>query len=244
MPLTTQLPRVPRPVDAVLSRLRAAVVDGHYPAGEHLPPERQLAATLGVSRLTLRAAVAKLESEGLVRARQGEGVRVLDVMENAGLAVLSHFDIIERPDMLRSFLELRRAVAVEAVAQACTRATARDVAELERLAAQQAAETDQARYLERDVAFARAVLRTAQAFATLLLFNTLIPISAAHPEFSEALVEDRERSLAGYTVTIACIQGRDAEVARTVLRRALELADAEVLKAIARRRRAAKRGGR
>ena len=58
MPLTTQLPRVPRPVDAVLSRLRTAVVDGHYPAGEHLPPERQLAATLGVSRLTLRAAVA------------------------------------------------------------------------------------------------------------------------------------------------------------------------------------------
>lgn len=244
MSLTTPLPRVPRPVDAVLERLRKAVLDGHYPAGEHLPPERQLAATLGVSRLTLRAAVAKLESEGLVHARQGDGVRVLDVMENAGLAVLSHFDIVERPDLLRSFLELRRAVAVEAVAQACTRATARDVAELERLATQQTTETDRARYLERDVAFARAVLKAAQAFATLLLFNTLLPISAAHPEFSEALIEDRERSLAGYTLTIALIQGRDSEVARTVMRRALELADAEVLKTVARRRRATRKAGR
>jgi len=241
MPLATHLPRVPRPVDAVLTQLRAAIVDGSYPAGQHLPPERQLSATLGVSRLTLRAAVARLESEGLVRARQGDGVRVLDVMDNAGLAVLSHVDIVERPDILRSFLELRRAVAIEAVAQACERATARDVALLERLAAEQTVETDQARYIERDVAFAREVLRAARAFATLLLFNTLIPISAAHPEFSKALVDDRERSLAGYTVTIALIRGGDAEAARTLLRQALEDADSKVLQAFARRRRANKK---
>jgi len=244
MPRIAPLARVPRPVDAVLERLRDAVVNGRYAAADHLPPERELAADLGVSRLTLRAAVARLEAEGLVRARQGRGVEVLDVMENAGLAVMAHFDLAQRPDMLRSFLELRRAVAVEAVAQACERATARDVAELQRLADAQAVELDQARYLARDLEFARAVLRSAQAFASLLLFNTLAPISAAHPEVAEALADDRERSLAGYTVTLALIQGRDAEVARTVLRRALELADVEVLKAVARRRRTRARGGR
>lgn len=244
MTLSTPLARVPRPVDAVLDRLRRAVVGGEYTAGDYLPPERQLAASLGVSRLTLRAALAKLESEGLVRARQGDGVLVLDVMKSAGLGVLAYVDIADRADLLRSFLELRRAVAVEAVALACERAVPSDVSALQRLADAQAIETDHQRYLDRDTEFARLVLTASQSFATSLLFNTLTPIGAAHPEFLEALVEDKERSLAGYTITISLIQAKDADVARTVLRKALETADAEVLKSITRRRRAGKRGGR
>lgn len=179
-----------------------------------------------------------------MRARQGDGVTVLDVMQHAGVGVLAHFDITERTDVLRSFLELRRAVAVEAVALACERATAADLADLKRLAAAQAEEQDHRRYVERDVEFARVVLRASQSFATLLLFNTLTPISAAHPAFSEALVEDRERSLAGYTITLSLIEARDAEVARMVLRKALEAADDEVLKAVAKKRRSAKRSQR
>jgi GntR family transcriptional regulator len=44
--------------------------------GEPLPPERQLAETLGVSRLTLRAAVQQLVAEGLLQRRQGSGTFV------------------------------------------------------------------------------------------------------------------------------------------------------------------------
>ena len=80
-------------------------------------------------------------------------------------------------------------------------------------------------YLDRDTEFARLVLSASQSFATSLLFNTLTPIAAAHPEFLEALVEDKERSLAGYTITISLIQAKDADVARTVLRKALEQFD-------------------
>lgn len=234
--------RVPRPVDVVLTRLRAAILDGAYEAEAFLPPERELAASLGVSRLTLRAAVARLEAEGLVRARQGDGVRVLDVMQHAGLGVLAHLELSRRPELLRSFFELRRAVAVEAIAQACTRATRADLATLRRLAALQAEEKDQARYLERDVEFARAFLQSAKAGASLLLLNTLTPISAAHPAFAAALADDRERSLAGYTLTVALIEAGDAEAARSTLRGALELADAEVLRAMTRRPRRSQEG--
>src|SRR3990167_4561849 len=112
------LARVARPVDAVVERLRSDVLRGAFPSGGHLPPERQLALALGVSRLTLRAALARLEAEGLVRARQGEGVRVLDLAQHGTLAVLAHMDLSARPEVLRSFLELRRAVAADAGAPA------------------------------------------------------------------------------------------------------------------------------
>ncbi len=231
------LPRPPRPVDAVTARLRQLILDGEQGAGAYLPPERALAEQLGVSRLTLRAGLSRLEAEGLVRARQGDGVTVLGITEHATLSVLAHMNLRERPEVVRSFLELRRAVASEAVALACARATAKQLTGLEALAAAQAAEADDARYARRDVEFARAVLEASQSFAALLLFNSLEPVYAANPWLQEALMSDRERSLAGYTATIALLRARDAANAREVVRAALEQVDAAALKALKRRKR-------
>jgi DNA-binding FadR family transcriptional regulator len=225
------LPRL-RPVDAVAERLRREILAGTHRAGAHLPPERQLAARLGVSRLTLRAALARLEAEGLVWARQGDGVRVLDLGEHASLGILAHMDLGARPEVLRSFLELRRAVAAEAVALACERASDEAIDRLARLAAAQAEEGDDARYRERDLAFARAVLEASESFASLLLFNALAPVYAAHPRLSEALLADRERSLAGYAVTVALLRARDGARAREAVRAALEAADRAALAAL------------
>ncbi len=229
----TALPRAVRPVDAVVERLRREILDGGFPAGQHLPPERTLAAELGVSRLTLRAGLARLEAEGLVRARQGDGVRVLELSEHATLGVLAHMNLSRRPEVVRSFLELRRAVAADAVALACERASDERIDALEEMAAAQASETDPLRYGERDLAFARAVLVASESFAALLVFNALIPVYAAQPRLAQALVSDKERSLMGYQVTVALLRARDGAAARTVVREALEHVDAAALASLA-----------
>lgn len=61
----------------VADRLRRAVASGAYPVGSQLPPEPTLSATLGVSRATLRDALARLEREGLILRRQRRGTTVL-----------------------------------------------------------------------------------------------------------------------------------------------------------------------
>ncbi|MBI1948728.1 MAG: FadR family transcriptional regulator [Deltaproteobacteria bacterium] len=225
------LSRPARPVDAVVERLRADLLAERF--REHLPPERQLAEALGVSRLTLRAALARLEAEGLVRARQGEGVRVLDVREHGTVGLLAHLDLAAKPELARSFLELRRAVAAEAVAAACDRATDADLARLQALADLQAKETDDARYRARDLEFARAVLEAARSFAALLVMNALVPVWHAHPVLADALIADREQSLAGYALTLALLRAKDAAAARDTLRAALEAADERALHALA-----------
>lgn len=225
------LSRPARPVDAVTERLRADLLAGRF--REHLPAERQLAAALGVSRLTLRAALARLEAEGLVRARQGEGVRVLDWLEHGHVTLLAHLDLAARPELARSFLELRRAVAVDAVARACERASDAELDSLASLAAAQEQEQDPARYRARDLAFARAVLVAAKSFAALLVMNALVPVYEAHPALAEALVADRAASLAGYALTLALLRAKDGDAAREVLRAALELADEAVLRRLA-----------
>jgi GntR family transcriptional regulator len=59
--------------DQVDRILRERIYSGEYELGTRLPPEAVLAKELGVSRATLRSALGKLEAEGVVTRRHGDG---------------------------------------------------------------------------------------------------------------------------------------------------------------------------
>ncbi len=58
---------------ALASRVRLLVLDGRLPVGVRLPPERELATALGVSRTTVSAAYDVLREHGHAASRQGSG---------------------------------------------------------------------------------------------------------------------------------------------------------------------------
>lgn len=66
--------------ELVVEQLRKAIFLGRFMPGEKLPPERDLAKQLLVSRTTIREAIRVLEGEGLVAVRRGAagGLVVLD----------------------------------------------------------------------------------------------------------------------------------------------------------------------
>src|SRR5690554_3689421 len=53
--------------------LRDKIMKGEIKPNEPLPPEIELASSYGVSRTTVRLALAKLVNEGLIRREQGRG---------------------------------------------------------------------------------------------------------------------------------------------------------------------------
>jgi GntR family transcriptional regulator len=68
-----------RPLPAYLrieAELESRVLTGELPVGSKLPPERELATILDVSRITVRQALARLERRGYVRRVQGSGTYV------------------------------------------------------------------------------------------------------------------------------------------------------------------------
>lgn len=73
--------------EAVAEQLRDAILDGRFPAGAKLPPERELAGEFQVNRTSVREALKVLEGLGLVRVRQGDGATVQPLTE-ASLSVL------------------------------------------------------------------------------------------------------------------------------------------------------------
>ena len=74
----------------IADQIRELIRSGEFVAGARLPPERDLAKQLGVSRPSVREALIALEVEGLVEVRIGSGIYVLgpgvkaDPVEGAG----------------------------------------------------------------------------------------------------------------------------------------------------------------
>lgn len=56
--------------------LQRQIHEGQYLAGDTLPGQRELAASLGISRTALREAISTLEALGMVRSQPGKGVFV------------------------------------------------------------------------------------------------------------------------------------------------------------------------
>jgi DNA-binding FadR family transcriptional regulator len=60
----------------IADQISALIRAGEFPVGTRLPPERDLAAQLGVSRPSVREALIALEVQGLVEVRMGSGIYV------------------------------------------------------------------------------------------------------------------------------------------------------------------------
>jgi DNA-binding FadR family transcriptional regulator len=71
--LLAQQLAMPTRVDEITDRLVTAIAIGEYLPGARLPVERDIAAALGVGRMTVRAALARLVERGLLETRRGRG---------------------------------------------------------------------------------------------------------------------------------------------------------------------------
>ena len=76
--------------DRIADRLLARIASGEWPVGTQLPGERTLADSMGVSRVSVRAALQALKTQGFLDAVQGGGTRVVatDAALDSGLAAL------------------------------------------------------------------------------------------------------------------------------------------------------------
>ncbi len=112
-----------RVAEEIAEQLRSLILNGQYPPGSKLPPERELSKRLRVNRASLREALKKLEHLGLVRIRQGDGTRVQNFMETGGIELVQHLLPLAggKPELIRDLLEFRRIMGREIARLAAAR---------------------------------------------------------------------------------------------------------------------------
>ena len=219
-------------VDAVAERLQAEILAGRIAAGARLPSERELSLALGVNRLTLRAALARLEALGLITTRHGAGTQVTSWRERAGLDTLPSLIASLSPGepawkkLIVDVLEVRRVLSAEAVALAAVRHTEADLVILARIRDEQGARLHDANaYARGDMAFQRALVRAAGNVGFELVLNSFARFPDEHPELVARLYDRREQAILFYDATLALLATRDADLARSAVRNALEALD-------------------
>ncbi len=119
-------PKKPSVADAVFTALRQSIVSGERTPGEKLPSENQLCRLYGVSRVSVRTALARLASLGLVESRQGEGTFVCSLHGTQPLNSMVPYAALSRLDRV-NVSEFRRIVEVESACLAASRADAQMV---------------------------------------------------------------------------------------------------------------------
>jgi len=78
-----------KPAELAESRLIEAILDGHFPIGENLPAERELAVQLGITRPTLRETLQRMARDGWIEINHGRPTRVRNYWQEGNLGVLS-----------------------------------------------------------------------------------------------------------------------------------------------------------
>jgi GntR family transcriptional repressor for pyruvate dehydrogenase complex len=113
----------PRLYEQVIERIRAHVSDSGLRVGDRLPPERELADRLGVSRASVKQAIVVLEVQGLLEVRHGGGT----YLRRGNVDVESVDELVERRRRLPDVLEAREALETKLAELAALRRTKADL---------------------------------------------------------------------------------------------------------------------
>lgn len=198
----------PRLYEQVVERLREYVKAEGLKTGDRLPPERDLADRLGVSRTSVRQAIVALEVQGLVEVRHGGGTYLLRNRLNAEPLET----MIDRRRRLPDVLDARDALETKLAALAAVRRTEGDLSEIDAALAAMAEAVDLGELgVEQDQRFHAAV--TSAAHSTLLTdFMAEISLSIAESRTESLRQPGRPaRSLDQHRQVAEAIRAGDAE---------------------------------
>jgi len=198
-----------------VERLGTAIRTGLLTAGSKLPPERQLAEELGISRSTLRQALTTLIQSGHLTSTRGR---------TGGTFVAARPPLSETDDEplgrdARSVLDHRVAIEVGAVILASERAGDAALDALEALVERMAASDDFADYRRADIRFHIGV---AEAADSPHLVTEMTEVQGEMSDLIALIPHPEEvltRSNAQHAELVALLRARNADRAVSLMRR-------------------------
>ena len=115
----------PRAWQVVLDAVELELLEGRLSPGDHLPPERTLAADLGVGRSSVREALRVLEVLGLIRTAVGSGPSagaIIVARPGGGMSALMRLQVAAQgfavADVVKTRLVLEGSIVTD-LAEAC-----------------------------------------------------------------------------------------------------------------------------
>ncbi|GJO34131.1 putative HTH-type transcriptional regulator [Mycobacterium marinum] len=199
--------------EQIATSIADAILDGVFPPGSALPPERELAEQLGVNRTSLRQGLARLQQMGLIETRQGSGNVVRDPQSLTHPAVVEALVRKLGPDFLVEVLEIRAALGPLIGRLAAERNSSED-AEALRAALAEVADADTAPARQAaDLAYFRVLIHGTRNRALGLLYRWVEQAFGGREHELTGAYEDADPVIADLTAINDAVLARDPETA-------------------------------
>ncbi|WP_128377134.1 FadR/GntR family transcriptional regulator [Streptomyces cavernae] len=202
----------------VAAHLEKLITSGQLRAGDRLPPERELAAGLNVSRASLREAMFELESKKLIERHQGRGSVVADISQEAAQLYenLSELDV-----EIANATELRELVEPRIARLAALRAADSNLLSLEEVLLRSHESLAPEESLKLDVDFHTLLAHAAQNPLLVTLCTMTTEWTKKTRELSHQTLLGRRVSVSGHHTIYEAISARDADMAAAAMERHL-----------------------
>lgn len=204
-------------VSAVAKRMLDLFTGGQIAPGTRLPPERELASTLGIGRSAVREALAALEILGIVDVRPGSGTYLRGSSSELLPETLSWGLMLGEPKT-RELIELRGKLEVAAAELAAERVTDASLARLRtQVAAMQESLRDRNKFIEADLKFHIEIARASENDVLLNLLQSIRSLLRIWVE--RGLQNDGDAQLAydEHVAVYEAIASRDGDRARLAM---------------------------
>jgi DNA-binding FadR family transcriptional regulator len=209
--------------DRSLTKLSQLLSEGRYPLQSRLPPERELASQLGLSRSALREGLELLEAEGRIWRHVGKGTFVGERPVNGSVDL----DLLSEVTNPEEVIEVRLLFEPLIASLAALRATPAEIAHMEHLLEKGEAARDAVAWERWDAALHRAVAQAARnklLMAIFDAFNGMRRQAAWGKLRGVALTADRlSLYRAHHREYVAAIADRDGPRAEQAMRRHLQM---------------------
>jgi GntR family transcriptional repressor for pyruvate dehydrogenase complex len=141
----------------IVEHVRREIQAGRLGPGARLPPERELAQQMGVSRPSLRSGLRTLQAMGIITARRGAGTFIVEGPPHLGTAPLEFLAALHGLTLDQMY-EARRILEVGAAGLAAERATGEQLATMaDEITGMFASLEEPQTFLRHDLRFHRAV---------------------------------------------------------------------------------------
>jgi GntR family transcriptional repressor for pyruvate dehydrogenase complex len=206
--------------EEVISRLREMIHSGELRPGDRLPPERDLAKLLGVSRPTLRAGIRSLAAVGVLQSRQGAGTFVVKAdgppsLDSSPLRLMASLHGFTNAEMFEARQSLEMAVA----GLAAERATGDLMATMaEEVAGMFASLDDPEQFLIHDVRFHQTVAAASGNRILTSLMNMVATILFETRIKTVKRATDLKESAEMHRHVYRAIRERNPDAARVAMR--------------------------
>lgn len=201
--------------EQVCEQLKEYLFVGRWKAGEKIPSEHELAQAFGVSRVTVREALLRLSSLGLVETRFGGGTYVRRITPGLNISPIVPVAYLDTKSIL-DVIEYRLVVEVRTAGLAARRAVPEDMAILEETwKGMDRNQNDQRRFAEEDLNFH---LELAKITRNSMLIETLNVIRSVLTQAMYVAIQARgTRGLHYHRLLIDAIAAHDERRAMEVM---------------------------